>query len=962
MSEPVKAVIFDLDGVITDTAEFHFLAWKRLAEEIGVPFTREDNERLRGVPRRESLLRLLKGRTFPEEQMIEMMARKNRYYQQMLPSLTPADLLPGVAALLDQLDAAGVPYAIASASHNARTALERLGILDRLSALADGTSVTLQKPMPDLFRCAAAMLNQPPQDCLVVEDAEAGIEAGLRAGMRCLALGPAQRFADLERRYGPLTRWDDLQGGTLDDLLRIGAPDPHWTIAWTDFNTRQQHHMETVFTTGNGYFCSRGTFEEGHPDDHALTLAHGIFDDMPISFTELANLPAWLDLTLTIDGARFRLDQGQRLGFRQLLDLRTGILRRDVRWQAPSGVVLDLTFERFASYAQPHLAALRVLITAVNQACAVEIAAGVNGHVANADLLHWQHLDQGAKDGAVWLHSRTRHSGIELAAAATLNTPHGVTFTPQLCPGQPRLIGQYALGRAQTLQIDKLVSYTSSRDPEGDGPGGVGRALQHLSGQTYERLRAAQVAAWAALWDDCDVVIEGDDEAQLAIRFHLFQLLIAAPRGDEHVSIGAKALSGLGYRGHVFWDTEIFILPFFIYTQPALARNMLLYRYHTLPGARRKAAANGFSGAQYAWESAATGDEVTPRWVPDFEGKELVRIWTGDIEIHITADIAYAIHQYWQVTGDDAFLRDYGAEMILDTARFWGERAELEERDGQRRYVLRDVIGPDEYHDHVDNNAYTNRMAQWHLQLALATLAWLDHHAPETAAALRQQLDLTAARLAHWQDVIDHMVLNVDAETGLILQFDGFFERQYIPPDVIRAAPRSMQVELGIEGANASQVLKQADVIMLLCLLRDHYDHKTWQINWDTYMPRTDHRYGSSLGPSFHAWAACEVGRPDDAYEHFMLAAEADLRDVRGNARDGIHAASAGGLWQAIVFGFAGLRLTADGPIARPRLPSHWSRLAFSIRSRGECYRIEIAQGGDAKISKTQTQIAPSTV
>jgi kojibiose phosphorylase len=292
-------------------------------------------------------------------------------------------------------------------------------------------------------------------------------------------------------------------------------------------------------------------------------------------------------------------------------------------------------------------------------------------------------------------------------------------------------------------------------------------------------------------------------------------------------------------------------------------------------------------------------------------------------------------------------VRDYGAEIILDIARFWGDRAELEDdEDGGHRYALRDVIGPDEYHDHVDNNVYTNRMVQWHLKLAFSVLGWLDQHAPDKARALRQQLDLSPDRLAHWQDVIDHLILNYDPETGLMVQFDGFFEREFVAPEVIAATEKSMQVVLGIEGANASQVLKQADVIMLLCLLRDEYDAKTWQTNWDTYMPRTDHQYGSSLGPSFHAWAACEMNRPDEAHQHFMLAAEADLRDVRGNAGDGIHAASAGGLWQALVFGFAGLRLSGGSPVLHPRLPSHWTRLAFNYTYRGAKKHVEIRREG----------------
>ncbi len=204
MNQQLKAIIFDLDGVITDTAEYHFRAWKRLADEENLPFTREDNEQLRGVPRRESLLRLLKGKQIPEATMQEWMTRKNDAYQALLTQVTPDDLLPGVAGLFDQLDAAGIPYAIASASRNAPTVVKSLGIKDRLAALVDGSSVKRQKPAPDLFRYAAALLNVQPHECLVVEDAEAGIEAGLAAGMTCLALGPAERFADLERRFGPV--------------------------------------------------------------------------------------------------------------------------------------------------------------------------------------------------------------------------------------------------------------------------------------------------------------------------------------------------------------------------------------------------------------------------------------------------------------------------------------------------------------------------------------------------------------------------------------------------------------------------------------------------------------------------------------------------------------------------------------------------------------------------------------
>ena len=940
----LRAVVFDLDGVITDTAEFHYQAWQQLADEEGLPFNRESNERLRGVPRRDSLLIILNGRDETEGRIQELMARKNSYYVAKLDEITPDHLLPGVLKLLDELDTAHIPYAIASASKNATAVCERLGIVDRLAVLADGNSVDRQKPYPDLFRYTAARLNCPPGQCLVVEDAAAGIEAALAAGMPALALGPADRFSQLNQNNGRVTRHDNLQNITLTELRQAATIDETWSVVQNEFLPGSQHHLETVFTTGNGYFASRGSFEEGYPNDSASTFAHGVFDNMPVSFTALVNLPNWLDMRITVDGHAFRLNQGEILHFQRTLDLRQGILRREVRWQSPDGKVIDLYFERFIGYTQDHVGAIRLLATAVSHTCTLAIQAGINGHVANRNLLHWYLLDQGqAESGAIWLRSRTRQTTIDLGTAVAVQTSATQPTACRQCPGQPELTITQRLSPGQTMQVDKVAAYTLSRDDVDNAADVTGRALSAIQGLDYDRLRADHINGWKNEWDDCDVLIEGDDEAQLAVRFNLFQLLVAAPQHDERVSIGAKTLSGYGYFGHVFWDTEIFVLPFFIYTQPQLARNMLKYRYHTLAGARRKAAGNGFDGAQYAWESAATGDEVTPTWVPDFYDRtKLIRIWTGDIQIHISADIAYALMQYWQVTGDDAFMRDYGAEMIVEAARFWGSRAEPEEKNGRRQYAFRDVIGPDEYHDHIDNNSFTNYMARWHLQTALQLLDWLKKTAPEKHQTLVAKLQITQEMRRHWQDVMDHIVFLYDEESGLIDQFEGFFDLEEVSPEFMAQAGKSLQLIFGIEGSNHRQVLKQADVIMLLCLFRDQFDDKTWQSNWDTYMPKTDHRFGSSLGPSFHAWAACEINRPDEAYHHFMLAARADLRNPRGNADDGIHAASAGGLWQAIAFGFAGLRLTENGYTLRPRLPAHWRRLAFKFYRHGQMQLVDI--------------------
>jgi trehalose/maltose hydrolase-like predicted phosphorylase len=713
-----------------------------------------------------------------------------------------------------------------------------------------------------------------------------------------------------------------------------------WTITEDSFDPQKQHHKETIFTIGNGYLATRGAFEEGYPADRRATFIHGVFDEAPIVFTELANAPDWLPLTVYLGGERFSMDTGVIESFHQVLNLRTGLLIRTVRWRSPAGLVATLTFERFASLADEHLLFMRCRVTP-EFAGTVEFRAGLNGNMHNHGLVHWQWLGQGKQDEIIYLYNRTRSTDIEIATAMQVTNVMGHEIVRQEWDVQnaPTLMVRLEAIPGQTVGIDKRVAVFTSREVEAAEVinAAVNRARD---GVTWETALEANNQAWAEEWARTDVVIEGDDEAQISIRFNLFQMLIAAPRHDDRVNIGAKTLSGFGYRGHAFWDTEIFMLPLFIYTAPHIAKNLLNYRYRNLPGARRKAQANGFEGAQFPWESADTGNEVTPTWVPHFaDHTQLVRIWTGDIEIHISADIAHAAYQYWQATADDDWFVEKGAELILDTAKFWASRAEWNAE--AKRYEYNDVIGPDEYHEHVDNNAYTNRLAQWNLQTALEVLEWLKQRVPEKAKDLIGLLDLNEQRLEHWCQVIDKIYLHIDP-SGLIEQFEGYYERKDVNLAGLEPRTKSAQEIFGIEGCNKTQILKQPDVLMMQYILRDHYSDEAVRANYDYYNPRTDHTYGSSLGPSIMTIMACDVGKPEDIYKHFIRAVRADLRDVRGNAGDGIHAASAGGTWQAVVFGFGGLRLTSEGWTTRPRLPKHWERLSFKFFYRGKLEEVDL--------------------
>ena len=716
-----------------------------------------------------------------------------------------------------------------------------------------------------------------------------------------------------------------------------------WIVAEDSFNPAALHHGETIFTIGNGYLSTRGALEEGYPGDSRAVFIHGVFDDAPVVATELANAPDWLPLDIRLNGHLFSLHTGVVEALHRSLDLRTGVLTRRVRWRSPAGQAATLVFERFASLADAHQLFLRCQVIP-EFAGTLEFRAALNGYSDNRGRAHWEWLGQGQRGEAVYLHSQTRRSRIQLGLAMWFGAVSGLPVDSAFwdAHGVPTQTVTFQARPGEAVEVEKRVGVWTSRDTDRPVQAAVASA-QAAAG--WPAALAAQTESWAREWARCDVEIEGDDEAQVSVRFNLFQMLIAAPRGDDRVSIGAKTLSGFDYSGHAFWDTEIFMLPLFTFTAPHIARNLLNYRYRNLPGARAKARANGFEGAQFPWESAAEGVEVTPTWVPHFgDPTQLVRIWTGDIEIHISADIAYAAYQYWTATGDDDWLIAQGAELILETARFWAARAEW--KAAANRFEFTEVIGPDEYHDHVDNNAYTNHLAQWNLQTAPAVLAWLKNCAPDRAAELSNRLDLSPQRLAAWRNVADKIYLPVEPD-GLIPQFDGYFQRR--PVDLAALEPRgvSAQALFGIEGCNATQVLKQPDVLMLQYLLPERFSARSLRVNYDYYTPRTDHTHGSSLGPAIQAIMACEVGRPDEAYEHFIRAARADLRDVRGNAGDGIHGASAAGTWQAIAFGFGGLRVTAAGWAATPRLPRHWRRLRFRFFHRGQLQVVELPAAAD---------------
>lgn len=556
---------------------------------------------------------------------------------------------------------------------------------------------------------------------------------------------------------------------------------------------------------------------------------------------------------------------------RRLLDLRTGVLARAGSPDEASRAV------RFVSGADPHAMALRA--------------------EAPAHVLHG--LEPLGRPGR---EVRFERDGDEEVRLARTGTDDGAAI---VVAARDR-----AHVRADRRVVERVAAWAA-----GDATGDDARAqLAPLAASGFDRLLAEHREAWAGRWADAEVTIEGRGDDELAARFGLFHLLSAAAEAAE-AAVGARGLTGTAYGGHVFWDADVFVLPAVAAIRPAAARAMLEYRIRRLPAARAAAAAEGHRGARFPWESAASGADVTPTHVRGRRG-ELIPIRTGLHEVHIVADVAWAAAEYTAWTGDTTFLAGPGRGLLVETARYWASRAR---RDGDGRAHLYGVMGPDEYHEVVDDNAYTNVMARWNLRRAADLV---DHAGGDRTEA------------AAWRELADALVDGFHAERGIYEQFAGYFDLEPLLVADVARPPVAADVLLGPERVTGSQLIKQPDVLMLHHLVPDEAAAGSLAANLAFYGPRTAH--GSSLSPAIHAALLARAGQADQALELFHLAARLDLDDLTGTTAGGLHLAAMGGTWQALAYGFLGLRPRADGLDVDPHLPSTWDALALRLCFHGQ--------------------------
>jgi trehalose/maltose hydrolase-like predicted phosphorylase len=717
--------------------------------------------------------------------------------------------------------------------------------------------------------------------------------------------------------------------------------DPGWVLRHEGYNVLTESALESRFAFGNGFLGMRAARSVSRGPTWVAWLGYsrwaswprcyvaGLFDVPNIEPPVPALVPVadWSRVRILLDGAPLLAREGEtRVGTREL-DLRRGLLLSAWAHRTPTGITAEGRELRLLSLAD-RAVGLQLLQFSLDRD-GVDVKLEASFALAGLGMEPTQ-LEQ---DLGAWRLEGTG-KGVAMTGAATLRLGRD-----PLAPERPfplRWVWRWRSVAGQVAEFDRLVAVARADTPADDPVPAAGAALARSGALGWRAVLAAHEAAWNARWIASDILIEGDDESQRALRFAVYHLTSATNPEDDRVSIGARALTGDAYLGHVFWDTEIYLLPFYTAVWPEAARALLMYRFHTLPGARAKAAHFGFKGALYAWESADTGIETTPERVVAPDGT-LVDILTGQMEHHISADIAYAVWQYWRATGDDDFFLRAGAEILLETARFWASRAVAEE-DGRRH--IRHVIGPDEYHEDVDDNAFTNVMARWNIARALETMDLLRARWPDRAAALREKLALADDELADWRDAIARIVIGLDPATGVYEQFAGFHTLE--PLELAAYADRTVPIDvvIGRELTQRSQVVKQADVVALIALLPEEFPGVMAETNFRHYEPRCAH--GSSLSAGMHARVAARLGDTAMALRYLREAAALDL-DLDPNSAGGVRIAALGAVWQAVMLGFAGLDLMSDTLGLDPRLPPQWRSLSFRVCWRGRSVAIRIA-------------------
>lgn len=723
-----------------------------------------------------------------------------------------------------------------------------------------------------------------------------------------------------------------------------------WSIIEEGFDPSMQEASESIFSLGNGRMGQRANFEENYSGETLQgTYLAGVYypdktrvgwwkNGYPEYFAKVLNAPSWIGIDVEINGEQLDLNRHQPVEFRRELNMKHGYLERSFAVYVGEGR-LEIAARRFVSMKRDEIGAIRYAIRSVDFAGEISFTPHIDGNVVNRDSNYdekfWEIEATKSVAGSAYLMARTRKTGfvtcMTMAYVTELNGSV-VQLEPEVVHKSDFVSNRVTteLGQGEELIIYKYVSVLSSMNhlPEEMVSKGINCLIEAM-GVGFDGLFAEHVAIWDENWAHSDIIIEGDTAAQQGIRFNIFQLNQTYTGKDERLNIGPKGFTGEKYGGSTYWDTEAYMIPFYLSTaRQEVARNLLIYRYKHLDRAIENAVKLGFKdGAALYPMVTMNGEECHNEWEITFE------------EIHRNGAIAFAIFNYIRYTGDKDYLATYGLEVLIAISRFWSQRINWSHEKG--KYVMLGVTGPNEYENNVNNNWYTNKMAAWTLSY---TMEAIEHVAKEDPERLKTILEKHSFKLEEepglWRKIIEKLHFPFEENHQVFLQQDGYMDKEQLVADELNPAERPINQHWSWDRILRSCFIKQADVLQGVFVFEDEYDLETITRNFDFYEPRTVHE--SSLSPCVHSILAARIGRFEKAYEMYLRTSRLDLDDYNNEVDEGLHITSMGGTWMSVIYGFGGMMVREGLLSFEPKLPANWKALSFKILYRGRTIRVHI--------------------
>jgi len=997
------AVIFDLDGVITDTASVHCSAWKQTFDGVLKYHSKENNYKyvpfdletdylkyVDGKPRYDGVLSFFNSRNicFPYGEVSDsgelfticgIGNRKNEIFNELLQK-KGAVVFDTTVEFIKELIQNDIKLGVASSSKNCRAILKKAGLLDYFTVCVDGIVSEEKKlkgkPLPDIFITACDQLEVPYHRAVIVEDAVSGVAAG-KAGNFGLVVGVARHhnYYDLRKSGADIVVTDlaEINVETILSWFDVGLKEDLWSLKYVDFIPKNEKSRESLLTIGNGFFASRGCFceeiaSEVHYPGTYMTGVYNklasIIQNKTIYNEDLVNCPNWLSTSFKIDDDDWINSKSFKIvDIERTLDFKKGVLSGWSLVEDKKGRLTMIESVRCISMYDKNLAGLEYSVTPINYSGKITIKTGIEANIINAGVDRYKDLDQkhlvnancSFKDNIIKLTTKTVQSEIGISVAAIVYS-NKTEAESSIKESDSAIYMEFVseVAENQEFVIYKNVAYTNSLDKIKFDPEEKLLKNNHFSELVYK-----SAEEWAKIWKKVDIEIDGDRLSQKLIRLHIYHLMISASEhsAEFDVSIGARGLHGEAYRGHIFWD-ELFIFPFYNIHFPNITRSMLLYRYRRLEEAKKYAQSNAYKGAMFPWQSASSGEEETQEmhlnpksglWGPDYSRNQR----------HISLAIGLNIIRYYQCTDDRDFIKDFGFEMLSEICRFFVSACKYSAKDF--RYHTENMMGPDEFHEKYPNaedgglkdNAYTNIMLAWLLRQTISIFFKQNNLLTETKALPDK------SEIEKWAEISENLAVNFNEE-GVFEQFDGYFDLKELDwvaykkkYDDIYRIDRILKTE-GLNPDNY-KLSKQADTLMVFYNLTDKELNETiaglgYNLpndykakNFYYYLSRTTH--GSSLSRVVYAYLAQKWDIKDLAHNIFQDALFSDYNDIQGGTTaEGIHAGVMAATVMHVLNAFAGLDLRDKVLSVSPALPDLWVRCKFNFLFRNIHYKMIINQ------------------